>query len=54
MISRLWSAARFLLLFPPVLAIAFWLMLPALLRERVPVRYWLAAVLYALLVGGHR
>jgi len=30
-------------------AVAFAIMLPALLRERVPVRLWGAAVVYALL-----
>jgi hypothetical protein len=37
------------LLFPPVFTLAFLLMLPALVRERVPVWYWPAAVLRALL-----
>jgi hypothetical protein len=45
---------RFILLFPPVFAIALWLMLPALLRDRVPVWHWPAATLYALFTHGRR
>ncbi len=45
---------RFLLLFPPVFVLAFLLMLPALVRERIPIWYWPAAVLYGLFVGGRR
>lgn len=40
-IGRLSAAALF--------AVAFAIMLPALLRERVPARMWGAAVVYALL-----
>lgn len=37
------------LLFVPIFAAAFVLMLPSLITGRVPVSWWPAAVLYALL-----
>lgn len=37
------------LLFVPVFVAAFVLMLPSLIASRVPVTWWPAAVLYALL-----
>lgn len=37
------------LLFVPVFLMAFVLMLPSLVRSRVPVHLWPAAVLYGLL-----
>jgi hypothetical protein len=42
------------LLFPPAFALAFLLMLPALIREGCPPWHWPAAVLYGLFVGGHK
>lgn len=37
------------LLFVPIFAAAFVLMLPSLIASRVPMHWWPAAVLYALL-----